>query len=103
MFRSYKMFCYLISSNRNEYVYDSLCAQKRKSKIINYFAGESYAASLYYTLSCMTSVGFGNVAAHTEMEKGFTICMMILGCKWIHRSIYEYKQNNVETNLKETK
>lgn len=43
--------------------------------------GEAYATALYYTLSCMTSVGFGNVASNTEMEKIFTICMMIMGCK----------------------
>ena len=30
----------------------------------------------------MTSVGFGNVASNTEMEKAFTICMMIFGCKF---------------------
>ena len=44
--------------------------------------GESYATALYYTLSCMTSVGFGNVSSNTEMEKIFTICMMILGCEY---------------------
>ena len=44
--------------------------------------GEAYATALYYTLSCMTSVGFGNVSSNTEVEKIFTICMMILGCKY---------------------
>ena len=43
--------------------------------------GEAYISALYYTLSCMTSVGFGNVSSTTELEKIFTICMMILGCK----------------------
>ena len=42
----------------------------------------SYITALYYTLSCMTSVGFGNVSANTEAEKIFTVCMMILGCKY---------------------
>ncbi|CAH1791097.1 unnamed protein product, partial [Owenia fusiformis] len=41
--------------------------------------GETYCTALYYTLSCMTSVGFGNVSANTELEKIFSICMMILG------------------------
>jgi len=41
----------------------------------------AYATALYFTLSCMTSVGFGNVSAFTEYEKIFSICMMILGCK----------------------
>lgn len=38
-----------------------------------------YVTSLYYTMTCMTSVGFGNVAAETDNEKVFTICMMIIG------------------------
>ena len=29
-------------------------------------------------MTCMTSVGFGNVAAETDNEKIFTICMMII-------------------------
>lgn len=41
----------------------------------------SYASALYYTLSCMTSVGFGNISPTSESEKIFTICLMILGCK----------------------
>jgi len=45
--------------------------------------GMTYATALYFTLSCMTSVGFGNVSAYSEYEKLFVICMMILGCKYI--------------------
>lgn len=41
--------------------------------------GTMYVTSLYYTMTCMTSVGFGNVAAETDNEKVFTICMMIIG------------------------
>lgn len=37
-----------------------------------------YLTSLYFTMTCMTSVGFGNVAAETDNEKIFTICMMII-------------------------
>ena len=37
-----------------------------------------YVSSLYFTMTCMTSVGFGNVAAETDNEKIFTICMMII-------------------------
>lgn len=40
----------------------------------------AYATALYFTLSCMTSVGFGNVSAYTEMEKIFSVFMMIFGC-----------------------
>ena len=37
-----------------------------------------YVTSLYFTMTCMTSVGFGNVAAETDNEKIFTVCMMII-------------------------
>nr|XP_031849360.1 potassium voltage-gated channel protein eag isoform X3 [Nomia melanderi] len=37
-----------------------------------------YVTALYFTMTCMTSVGFGNVAAETDNEKIFTICMMII-------------------------
>jgi len=33
-------------------------------------------------MSCMTSVGFGNVASETDNEKIFTICMMVIACKF---------------------
>ncbi|KAK7504351.1 hypothetical protein BaRGS_00004655 [Batillaria attramentaria] len=38
-----------------------------------------YLTSLYFTLSCMTGVGFGNVAANTKTEKLFSVFMMIIG------------------------
>ena len=44
--------------------------------------GLSYVTALYYTLSCMTSVGFGNVAATTTYEKIFSISLMLVGCKY---------------------
>lgn len=44
--------------------------------------GMRYLTSLYFTLSCMTGVGFGNVAANTEHEKLFSIFMMIIGGKY---------------------
>ncbi|XP_065205248.1 potassium voltage-gated channel protein eag isoform X2 [Planococcus citri] len=37
-----------------------------------------YVTALYFTMTCMTSVGFGNVAPDTDNEKIFTICMMII-------------------------
>lgn len=43
--------------------------------------GTMYVTALYYTMTCMTSVGFGNVAPETDNEKIFTICMMIIGGK----------------------
>ncbi|KAL4237377.1 Potassium voltage-gated channel subfamily H member 5 [Mactra antiquata] len=41
--------------------------------------GMRYLTSLYFTLSCMTGVGFGNVSAATESEKLFSVFMMIIG------------------------
>ncbi|XP_070702239.1 voltage-gated delayed rectifier potassium channel KCNH8 [Pempheris klunzingeri] len=38
-----------------------------------------YIASLYFTLSSLTSVGFGNVSANTDIEKIFSICVMLIG------------------------
>jgi len=46
----------------------------------------AYVTALYFTLSCMTSVGFGNVSAFTESEKIFSVFMMILGCEF--RTVY---------------
>ncbi|XP_069504986.1 voltage-gated delayed rectifier potassium channel KCNH8 isoform X2 [Ambystoma mexicanum] len=39
----------------------------------------AYIASLYFTLSSLTSVGFGNVSANTDSEKIFSICIMLVG------------------------
>ena len=40
--------------------------------------GSMYVTALYFTMTCMTSIGFGNVAADTDTEKTFTLCMMIV-------------------------
>jgi hypothetical protein len=34
-------------------------------------------------MTSLTSIGFGNVAAQTDLEKVFTIAMMLVGCKQI--------------------
>ena len=34
---------------------------------------------LYFTLSSLTSVGFGNVSANTDMEKIFSVLIMLIG------------------------
>ncbi|KAM4531902.1 potassium voltage-gated channel subfamily H member 4a [Odontesthes bonariensis] len=39
----------------------------------------AYIASLYFTVSSLTSVGFGNVCANTDAEKIFSICIMLIG------------------------
>ena len=44
-----------------------------------------YITSLYFTFTILTSVGFGNVAPVTDIEKVFSIFAMILGCE-LHSS-----------------
>lgn len=41
-----------------------------------------YVTALYFTFTSLTSVGFGNVAPNTDAEKIFTICVMLVGCKY---------------------
>jgi len=40
-----------------------------------------YITSLYFTFTILTSVGFGNVAPVTDVEKVFSVFAMILGCE----------------------
>lgn len=42
-----------------------------------------YLSAMYFTLSSLTSVGFGNVAANTNAEKAFAVCVMLVGGKFI--------------------
>ena len=42
-----------------------------------------YITSLYFTFTILTSVGFGNVAPVTNVEKVFSIFAMILGCEFV--------------------
>lgn len=39
-----------------------------------------YITALFFTLTSLTSVGFGNVAPTTNGEKCFSIIAMLLGC-----------------------
>ncbi len=43
---------------------------------------ECYLSAMYFTLSSLTSVGFGNVAANTNAEKIFAVCVMLVGGKY---------------------
>lgn len=40
--------------------------------------GSAYVASIYFTMTCMSSVGFGNIAANTDSERAFASCMMVI-------------------------
>lgn len=52
----------------------------------------AYIASLYFTLSSLTSVGFGNVCANTDAEKIFSICVMLMGGEF--KNISELKKKD---------
>ena len=41
-----------------------------------------YITALYFTFTSLTSIGFGNVAPNTNMEKLFSIFAMMLGCEY---------------------
>uniref|UniRef100_S4RNH4 Potassium voltage-gated channel, subfamily H (eag-related), member 5b n=1 Tax=Petromyzon marinus TaxID=7757 RepID=S4RNH4_PETMA len=38
-----------------------------------------YVSALYFTMSSLTSVGFGNIAPNTDAEKMFAVAMMMIG------------------------
>ena len=42
-------------------------------------ASTSYISALYFTLTSLTSVGFGNVSPNTSAEKIFSIVAMLIG------------------------
>lgn len=52
-----------------------------------------YIASLYFVLSSLTSVGFGNVSANTKFEQGFMIIVMLLGGELLHLFLYPQTLN----------
>ncbi|KAJ8392370.1 hypothetical protein AAFF_G00074950 [Aldrovandia affinis] len=39
-----------------------------------------YITSLYFTMTSLTSIGFGNIAPTTDGEKIFAVAMMMIGC-----------------------
>ena len=41
-----------------------------------------YVSSLYWAFSSLTTVGFGDIRAHSDMEKLFSIVVMICGVTW---------------------
>lgn len=41
--------------------------------------GTRYITALYFTMTSLSSVGFGNVSPNTNAEKLFSICVMIVG------------------------
>ena len=52
-------------------------------------AGSRYVTSLYFVITSLTSIGFGNVAPATNAEKIFSILTMLLGGNLSKLSQYE--------------
>uniref|UniRef100_A0A8C5C7N5 PAC domain-containing protein n=1 Tax=Gadus morhua TaxID=8049 RepID=A0A8C5C7N5_GADMO len=40
-----------------------------------------YISSLYFTMTSLTTIGFGNIAPTTDGEKIFSVAMMMVGCE----------------------
>lgn len=49
--------------------------------------GSAYITAFYFTLTSMTTVGFGNVAANTNSEKVFAVITMLIGAL-MHAAIF---------------
>lgn len=64
---------HLANATHQFYVNGSLGGPSIKSK---------YVTALYFTFSSLTSVGFGNVSPNTNMEKIFSILVMLIGCEY---------------------
>ena len=41
-----------------------------------------YITSLYFTMTSLTTIGFGNIAPSTDGEKIFSVAMMMVGCEY---------------------
>jgi hypothetical protein len=53
-----------------------------------------YVTALYFTMTSLSSVGFGNISPNTNAEKLFSICVMIVGGKCINLfSFWKLKQD----------
>lgn len=50
----------------------------------NITVSERYVAALYFIVSSMTSVGFGNISATTQKEQIFSIVIMLAGGKFVY-------------------
>ena len=50
---------------------------------------DAYLTALYYTCTSLTTVGFGNVAANTKLEKSFSVVIMLIGGKRTFREAFK--------------
>lgn len=57
-----------------------------------------YISSLYFTMTSLTTIGFGNIAPTTDGEKIFSVAMMMVGCKY--SSICSFTASVLLLNIK---
>ena len=62
-------------------------------------ASVKYIASLYFILSSLTSVGFGNVSANTKYEQIFMIIVMLLGGRSELNCVYSMYHNRLTKGI----
>ena len=48
-------------------------------EVANATSSEIYFAALYFIITSMTTVGYGDASAHTNTERVFCILLMIIG------------------------
>ena len=66
--------------------------QELNSTSVNPSLSTRYITAIYFTLSSLTSVGFGNVSPNTNAEKVFSVCVMIVGGKQIMHPCFKRKR-----------
>ena len=70
---------YELANSLNVKYYTETNAQNFTLKKLGPTIRSRYVTSLYFTLSSLTSVGFGNVSANTDTEKIFSVLVMLIG------------------------
>lgn len=60
-----------------------------------------YISSLYFTMTSLTTIGFGNIAPTTDGEKIFSVAMMMVGCKFSLFTVYSRLKTNENENERE--
>eukprot|EP00924_Labyrinthula_sp_SR-Ha-C_P016240 maker-scaffold_52-augustus-gene-1.0-mRNA-1 protein AED:0.16 eAED:0.17 QI:0/0/0.5/1/0/0.5/2/1605/861 len=50
--------------------------------LVNSTVASQYLASVYWAFSTLTTVGFGDIAATTNLERSFAVICMVLGVSW---------------------